>query len=161
MGSDTPPRVERALKALLRGLREAYGDAEVYLFGSFARGDWLEDSDVDIVVVSKGFEGKSMPKRVGEVRNLAPEDTAFEILAYTPQELRKVVERSVAIQDAKTYWKSITYPCTSSLSRRYNAYAVIPEWSVSQDQNPISYVGISNSSIGVCTISFYVLCSNL
>ena len=107
MSSNAPPRVEKALKTLLRGLREVYEDAEVYLFGSYAKGSWLEDSDVDIVVVSNGFVGKSVPKRVGEVRKLAPEDTAFEILAYTPQELKKAIEKSVAIQDAATYWKRI------------------------------------------------------
>jgi len=108
MISEAPPRVERALRALLAALRRAYGDAELYLFGSYARGDWLEDSDVDVVVVSEALEGKSMPRRIGEVRNLAPGDMSFEILAYTPRELREVIKRSVAIQDAKTYWKRIT-----------------------------------------------------
>ena len=51
-----------------------------------------------------------MPKRIGEVRNLAPKDTSFEILAYTPQELREAVKRSVAVQDAKTYWRKIVQP---------------------------------------------------
>ncbi len=101
------PRVEQALKILVEKLKKRYADAEVYLFGSYAKGSWLEDSDVDIVVVSKGFEGKSLPSRVGEVRRLAPTDMAFEILAYTPEELHMAMERSVAIQDAKTYWKRI------------------------------------------------------
>lgn len=78
-------------EALYR-LKDLATDAEVYLFGSYARGNWLEDSDVDIVVVSKGFEGESLPRRVGEVRKLAPEDLAFEILPYTPEELREAVE---------------------------------------------------------------------
>lgn len=105
--SDAPPRVRRALKVLSTAIREVYEDAEVYLFGSYARGNWLEDSDVDIVVVSKGFEGKSLPQRIGEVRKLAPEDIPFEILAYTPEELAEATEKSVAVQDAKTYWRKI------------------------------------------------------
>jgi len=108
MNSNTPAKVKKALETLMRALREAYKDVEVYLFGSYAKDSWLEDSDVDIVVVSEGFCGKSLPERIGEVRKLAPEDTAFEILAYTPQELRKAMEKSMIIQDAKTYWKKIT-----------------------------------------------------
>jgi len=110
MSSKVPLRVEKALRALHEALRKTYGDAELYLFGSYAKGDWLEDSDVDVVVVSEAFKGKSMPKRIGEVRNLAPKDTSFEILAYTPQELREAVKRSVAVQDAKTYWRKIVQP---------------------------------------------------
>jgi len=107
MSSDAPPRVRRALKILSTAIREVYEDAEVYLFGSFARGSWLLDSDVDIVVVSKRFEGKSLPQRVGELRKLAPEDMPFEILAYTPEELGEAMKRSVVVQDAKSYWKKI------------------------------------------------------
>jgi predicted nucleotidyltransferase len=33
------------------------------LFGSFARGEQREDSDIDLILVSKQFEGKSAFKR--------------------------------------------------------------------------------------------------
>jgi len=107
INSKVPLRVERALRTLLKALRGVYGDAEIYLFGSYARGCWLEDSDVDIIVVSDGFKEMSLPKRVGEVRRLAPKDTAFEILAYTPQELKEILKKSTVIQDAATYWRKI------------------------------------------------------
>jgi len=57
MSSKVPLRVEKALRALHEALRKTYGDAELYLFGSYAKGDWLEDSDVDVVVVS-GLQGE-------------------------------------------------------------------------------------------------------
>ena len=37
---------------------------EAYLFGSWARGDWLVDSDVDVVVVSPDFRGVPWLKRL-------------------------------------------------------------------------------------------------
>ena len=107
MPSKVLKMVERALNRLAEQSRESLGPVEIYLFGSFARGDWLEDSDIDIVVVSEKFEGKSMPERINLVRRLADGNVAFEILAYTPRELRETVTRSIIIQDASTYWKKI------------------------------------------------------
>jgi len=99
--------VKQALNQLAKQLQENYGPVEIYLFGSFAKGDWLEDSDVDIVVVSKKFFGKTMPERINLIRKLAPSDIALEILAYTPEELKGVVTKSMVIQDASAYWKKI------------------------------------------------------
>lgn len=73
------------------------------MFGSFAKGDWLEDSDVDIIVVSEKFRDKTMPERINAIRKLAPKNLAFEILAYTPKELKEALTRSITVQDASTY----------------------------------------------------------
>lgn len=100
--------VEQALNHLVKQLKENLGPVDVYLFGSFAKGDWLEDSDIDIVVVSEKFEGKTMRERINLVRRLATESLAFEILAYTPRELKEVLTKSIVLQDASTYWKKIT-----------------------------------------------------
>lgn len=108
MPSKVLSEVEEALSWLAKKLEETYGSVEVYLFGSFARGDWLEDSDVDIIVVSDKFEGKPMPERVNAIRKLAPESMAFEILAYTPKELKEATTKSIVIQDASAHWKRIT-----------------------------------------------------
>ncbi|MFQ6073902.1 MAG: nucleotidyltransferase domain-containing protein [Candidatus Bathyarchaeia archaeon] len=100
-------KVEEALNGLAKSLKEAYGPVEIYLFGSFAKGDWLEDSDIDVIVVSEKFEGKPMPERVNIIRKLAPDNLAFEILAYTPKELKEATAKSIIIQDASTYWKRV------------------------------------------------------
>jgi len=100
-------KVEEILNRFAEQLRENYGPVEIYLFGSFAKGDWLEDSDIDIIVVSEKFKGKPMPERVNSIRKLAPENLAFEILAYTPKELKEALTRSVVIQDASAHWKKI------------------------------------------------------
>jgi len=107
MPSDTLSLVEEALSKLAEKLRRNYGPVEVYLFGSFAKGDWLEDSDIDIIVVSEKFRGKPMPERINIVRKQAPENLAFEILVYTPQELEEAEKRSMVIQDATTSWRKI------------------------------------------------------
>lgn len=91
----------------MAALKREYGDAQVYLYGSFARGDWLEDSDVDVIVVSEAFRGMRLSERIGLVRNLAPSNIAFEILAYTPEEFHDRLRHSIVLRDASTYWKRI------------------------------------------------------
>jgi len=98
---------DKILTRFRRSLRAEYSDAQAYLFGSHADGTMVEDSDFDIVVISDRFRGQSYVSRVAAIRQLAPEEKAFEILAYTPAEFREALGRSVAIQDARRYWRRI------------------------------------------------------
>lgn len=98
-----PKSVIEVLKAFLARLVKEIGDAEVYLFGSYARGDWLEDSDIDLIIISSRFRGMRMCDRMSMLRKLAPDTYAFEILAYTPEEL-EVIKHSVIVGDAMEYW---------------------------------------------------------
>lgn len=107
MPSKVLSSVEEALSKLAEEFKKNLGPVEIFLFGSFAKGDWLEDSDIDIIVVSEAFKGKSMAERVNMVRRLAPDNLAFEILTYTSQELKEALVKSIAIQDASSYWKKI------------------------------------------------------
>ena len=53
-----PDRLKPVLTELKRGLQELYGERlrAVVLFGSQARGEATEDSDVDVAVVLDDFE---------------------------------------------------------------------------------------------------------
>ena len=95
---------ERVVEAL-RSLKEDE-KCEVYLFGSYARGDHALDSDVDVLVVSEGFEGLSRPERVSRIRRKLPEDISFEIIALTPRELEKLKDRAF-YREISRYWLRI------------------------------------------------------
>lgn len=58
-------RVKKLLKQLKTGLNRVYGEQlnDVYLYGSFARGDNVEGSDLDVVVILKDFQ-----RRAAEIR---------------------------------------------------------------------------------------------
>lgn len=51
-----PPRVAQALIELQEFLAEVYGPRlkGIYLYGSFARGDFHQDSDVDVLIALEG-----------------------------------------------------------------------------------------------------------
>lgn len=98
-----PKEVKDALKDFVRRVKKKLGDAEVYLFGSYARGDWLHDSDIDLIVVSSAFQKLSLGERYVLVRGLLSTEFSVELLLYTPEEFRRA-EGGVLIQDAKEYW---------------------------------------------------------
>ena len=102
-----PPYVKEALEKLAAQAREELEDVEIYLFGSYARGDWLLDSDVDLVVVSPKFEGLSIGERYALVRRMLPGRISVEVLAYTPEEFERAKRRSVILKDASKYWVRI------------------------------------------------------
>jgi len=102
-----PRKAKEIMSQFGKGLRREYADAQAYLFGSYADGTWMEDSDFDVVVVSNRFEGQAFAERVAAVRHLAPRNEPFEILAYTPVEFRKAMRRSIVLQDARRYWRRI------------------------------------------------------
>lgn len=50
--------IKSLLEKLKSGLKQMYGERfkEAYLFGSYARGDYEADSDIDILIVLSDFE---------------------------------------------------------------------------------------------------------
>ena len=111
LANSLPLKVADAIRSFLRQLKEVHPFARVYLYGSFARGDWLEDSDVDMVVVSPDFTGE-LVKRMARLRCLAPHAIAFEILAYTPDEMEQKLRDSLIWQEIASYWIELTEEVT-------------------------------------------------
>ena len=52
-----PARIRKLMKELKQGLAEIYGDKlkAVYLYGSYARGDYRDGSDVDVMILLKSY----------------------------------------------------------------------------------------------------------
>ncbi|MEM4640767.1 MAG: nucleotidyltransferase domain-containing protein [Thermofilum sp.] len=102
-----PEDVLKLLRSFAERAEDVLGSVEVYLFGSYARGDWLSDSDIDLIVVTDSFKGLDLGRRHALVRKLLPPDRGFEILTYTPEEFEEAKRRSIVIQDAAEYWIKI------------------------------------------------------
>lgn len=106
---EIPEKVKEALRELAKRLGLVLGeDYRLYLFGSYARGDWIEGlSDIDVVVVSSRFKGMQPVERAAMVRRLARKDMPFEILCYTPEELERLIKSNKFIEEISGYWMRI------------------------------------------------------
>lgn len=53
-----PQKIKPLLKKLKSGLKQIYGKQfkKAYLFGSYARGDYDADSDIDVLIVLSDFK---------------------------------------------------------------------------------------------------------
>ncbi|MEM4970322.1 MAG: nucleotidyltransferase domain-containing protein [Sulfolobales archaeon] len=81
-------------------------NATIYLFGSYARGDHMVDSDVDIVIVSEIFRGMGYADRVALVRTKLPADLSFDIIPLTPEEFSSRLDRAF-YREISRYWIEI------------------------------------------------------
>ena len=80
-------RIKRVIEKALRVCEGRGLELEgVYLVGSRARGDYLEDSDADLVLIVRGVEGLNALQRMELFKDsLEPN---VELLIYTPEEWR-------------------------------------------------------------------------
>jgi predicted nucleotidyltransferase len=77
------------LREFARLVKGKHKVKKVYLYGSFARGDFHEGSDIDLIIVGE-FDGK-MPQRIGRIFDLT--SLPVEPLVYTEAEFEQMKER--------------------------------------------------------------------
>ncbi|MCS7143454.1 MAG: nucleotidyltransferase domain-containing protein [Archaeoglobaceae archaeon] len=78
--------------------------SSIYLFGSYAKGDWLKTSDIDLAVVSDDFRSLKFLERLDIVNKIIWDKRIgnVEILPLTREEVEK--NESIVLRDAKKYW---------------------------------------------------------
>lgn len=76
-----------ALRAFVKQLKEKLPVEEVYLYGSFARGEIHEGSDIDLVII--GNFSESFFRRIGRVLEMT--DLPVEPLVYNRDEFERMV----------------------------------------------------------------------
>ena len=99
MGRIADPLVRRFAAKYLSRLRLLYRPKLILVFGSRAKGEALEDSDLDLLVVSDQFRGTPFLERASKL--LAELDLPFsaDVLCYTPEEFaRKSRELGIVSQ---------------------------------------------------------------
>ncbi len=63
---------------------------KIVLYGSFARGDYHENSDIDLIIIGD-FQGRIF-ERIGEILKYAPEGLEVEPFVYTPAEFKTMIK---------------------------------------------------------------------
>ena len=100
MDKYTNERVKRALKKFLKKAGKDYLISKAILFGSRAREEHFLDSDADVLIVSKDFEGKIFIDRITNLLDFWDEQIDLEILPYTPEEFEKKKKQIGIVQQA-------------------------------------------------------------
>jgi predicted nucleotidyltransferase len=93
-------KVISELKKLKKKLSKEINIEKMLLFGSRARNEELETSDVDIIVVSKDFSKTSFRKRPDRFLDewFLPVD--LEVLCYSPEEILRKQKEIGLVQEA-------------------------------------------------------------
>ena len=86
VGSEISAEYYSQLRELATLLKSKLRAKKVYLYGSFARGDFNEASDIDLIVVGE-FKGR-MPERIRQVLDMTP--LPIEPLVYTEAEFEQM-----------------------------------------------------------------------
>jgi len=83
-------KIYEQLRQFARLLKSKHKVKKVYLHGSFARGDFHEGSDIDLIIVGE-FDGK-MPQRINKILDLT--SLPVEPLVYSEAEFEQMKERA-------------------------------------------------------------------
>ena len=94
------PLLRRFQMRYLPRIRKAFAPEEVWAFGSRVRGDAMEESDLDVLIVSRKFEGIPWPNRSAVVFLAARIRDSLEILCYTPSEFQEKRQEIGIVQAA-------------------------------------------------------------
>jgi len=79
-----------------------FNPEKIILFGSYARGNWDEESDIDIIVVYR--TEKKFMDRLEELYVKWNFPKAIDILAYTPDEFTEMMKNNESIRpNRETY----------------------------------------------------------
>ncbi|MEM4418985.1 MAG: nucleotidyltransferase domain-containing protein, partial [Candidatus Nitrosocaldus sp.] len=87
--------------------REGIRVKEAYLFGSYAKGTWIRESDIDLLIVSDDFKDIRFSDRLDVVNSLVFREGIkpyVEAIPLTSDEFRDRLEHSVVVRDASKYW---------------------------------------------------------
>jgi predicted nucleotidyltransferase len=92
-------KVEKIKEEIKKFKKKIKAD-EVIIFGSFARGEFGEDSDIDLLLVSKKFRGKKFHERFKGLWLKWHLDLPVDFICYTPEEFNKLKKEVSIVSEA-------------------------------------------------------------
>lgn len=73
---------------------------KLILFGSRAKGNFHRYSDFDLIIISPDFKGVPWYKRPAKFYMIWNEDYPIEILCYTPEEIKRRIDKVGIVSEA-------------------------------------------------------------
>jgi len=80
-------QIMKSLERLKKRVEKLYSLDAFILFGSYARGDFMQSSDIDIIIVSSSFT-KPIRLRSSDILELWEESIDLQAICYTPKEFK-------------------------------------------------------------------------
>ncbi len=96
----TEDGVRRIAKSCVHRLARTASIRRAILTGSWATGDYMEDSDVDIMIVSDDFARMSLAERPQYLQREWKSRIPLEAFGYTESEFRNLSRKSTCVRDA-------------------------------------------------------------
>jgi len=106
-------QLQQRIANYLTAVRQSYTVQQAILYGSYARGEQRDDSDIDLIVISPDFRGVPKLERHQKLGQIAwrARTTYIEPLGFTPEEyenasplglLAEVRDTGIVVYDAQT-----------------------------------------------------------
>ena len=81
-------KIYKQIDLLIKKICQTFSVKRIYLFGSFAKGEIHEGSDIDLLII--GDFKENFFERIGKILDLT--DLPVEPLVYTEEEFKKLLE---------------------------------------------------------------------
>lgn len=92
--------IQRITRQYLQRLARTINVNKAILTGSWATGSYLEDSDVDLIIVSDDFSKMAIADRLSYLQKRWTSSIPLEAFGYTVNEFRKLSRTSTFVKDA-------------------------------------------------------------
>src|SRR5213594_2455951 len=92
--------IQRITERYVQRLARSITVNKAILTGSWANGKYLEDSDVDMIIVSDDFSSMPISERLSYLQKEWTNKIPLEAFGYTVDEFRKLRQRSTYVKDA-------------------------------------------------------------
>lgn len=95
--------IEKFKNEALPKLIHDFKPETILLFGSHVKATANEDSDIDVIIVSKAFSNIPFLKRMPMILKKVRFEKHIDYICYSPKEFQKIKNRSSVVMDALEY----------------------------------------------------------
>lgn len=97
----------KIVRKILQVLRQNdYRIRKAYIYGSYARGNYHRDSDIDILLISEDFTGNRFKDSIKLMRLCRKIDSRIELMPYHPKDF---TDADPLVVEVKTTGKEINF----------------------------------------------------